>query len=81
MYGVASQPTSSKKSANVSLAENLTEARRLKINISQAAEAGLANAVAEKRAQLWVQENQEAIESSNEYVEKHGLPLDKYRMF
>ena len=82
MYGVASQPTSSKKSANVSLAENLlTEARRLQINISQAAEAGLASAVAEKRAQLWLQENQEAIESSNEYVEKHGLPLDKYRMF
>ena len=69
MYGVASQPTSPKKSANVLLAENLlTEARRLQINISQAAEAGL-------------QENQEAIESSNEYVEKHGLPLDKYRMF
>ncbi len=82
MYGVASQPTSPKKSANVALAENLlTEARRLQINISQAAEAGLASAVAEKRAQLWLQENQEAIESSNEYVEKHGLPLDKYRMF
>ena len=82
MYGVASQPTSPKKSANVLLAENLlTEARRLQINISQAAEAGLASAVAEKRAQLWLQENQEAIESSNEYVEKHGLPLDKYRMF
>ena len=43
MYGVASQPTSPKKSANVSLAENLlTEARRLQINISPAAEAGLA---------------------------------------
>jgi len=29
----------------------------------------------------WVQENREAIESSNAYVEKNGLPLAKYRMF
>lgn len=71
-----------KKATNVSLAEPLlTEAKELRINISQAAEAGLAKAVAEKRAELWVQENREAFESSNAYVEKHGLPLGKYRMF
>jgi len=71
-----------KKATNVSLAEALlTEAKELRINISQAAEAGLAKAVAEKRAELWIQENREAFESSNAYVEKHGLPLEKYRMF
>ena len=71
-----------KKPTNVSLAEALlTEAKELRINISQAAEAGLAKAVAEKRAELWIQENREAFESSNAYVEKHGLPLEKYRMF
>lgn len=71
-----------KKATNVSLAEPLlAEAKELRINISQAAEAGVAKAVAEKRAELWVQENREAFESSNAYVEKHGLPLAKYRMF
>ncbi len=49
--------------------------------ISQAADAGVAQAVAEKRAEQWVQENREAFESSNAYVEKYGLPLAKYRMF
>jgi len=71
-----------KKATNVSLAENLlAEAKELRINVSQAAEAGVAKAVAEKRAELWLKENREAIESSNAYVEKHGLPLEKYRMF
>ena len=77
-------PTSStaKKATNVSLAEGLlAEAKALHINVSQAAEAGVAKAVAEKRAELWLQENREAIESSNAYVEKHGLPLEKFKMF
>lgn len=71
-----------KKATNVSLAESLlAEAKELRINVSQAAEAGVAKAVAEKRAELWLKENREAIESSNAYVERHGLPLEKYRMF
>ena len=71
-----------KKATPVSLAEPLlAEAKALRINVSQATEAGLTQAVAEKRAELWLQENLEAIESSNAYVEKHGLPLAKYRMF
>lgn len=71
-----------KKATNVSLSEALlADAKELRINISQAAEAGVAKAVAEKRAELWVEENREAFESSNAYVEKHGLPLAKYRMF
>ena len=71
-----------KKATNVSLAERLlVEAKELQINISQAAEAGVARAVAEKRAERWTKENWEAIQSSNEYVEKHGLPLAPYRMF
>jgi antitoxin CcdA len=71
-----------KKTTSVSLAESLlAEAKVLGINVSQAAEEGLAKAVSAKRAELWIQENWEAIQSSNEYVEKHGLPLGKYRMF
>lgn len=71
-----------KKATNVSLAETLVaEAKALHINVSQAAEAGLAKAVAEKRAELWLKENSEAIDSSNEYVDKHGLPLERFKMF
>lgn len=71
-----------KKATNVSLAENLlAEAKALRINVSQAAEAGVANAVAEKRAEIWLKENKKAFECWNTYVEKHGLPLEKYRSF
>jgi toxin CcdB len=49
--------------------------------VSQAAQGGLARAVANRRALLWLQESREAIESSNAYVEKNGLPLAKHRMF
>lgn len=71
-----------KKSTNVSLAEPLlAEAKELRINVSQAAEAGVAKAVAEKRAEIWQAENQKAFECWNAYVEKNGLPLAKYRGF
>ncbi len=73
---------SPKKATNVSLAENLlVEAKELRINVSQAAEAGVAQAVAEKRAALWVADNAKAFECWNAYVEKNGLPLAKYRNF
>ena len=72
----------SKKATNVSLGEALlAEAKSLRINISQAAEAGVARAVAEKRSKLWLEENKEAFEGWNAYVEEHGLPLAKYRSF
>lgn len=71
-----------RKATNVSINEALlTEAKALKINVSKAAEAGLVVALAEKRAELWLQENQGALESSNSYVEQHGLPLAQYRGF
>lgn len=80
---IASSPRSAtKRATNVSLAEDLlSEAKALHINISQAAEAGVAQAIARRRSELWLAENQEAIESSNTFVEKHGLPLAKHRMF
>jgi antitoxin CcdA len=71
-----------RKATNVSLGETLlNEAKSLRINISQAAEAGLARAVAERRAELWLEANREALESSNAYVEQNGLPLAAYRSF
>jgi antitoxin CcdA len=71
-----------KKSANLSVgADLLAEARALNINISQAAEAGILQAIAEENARLWRRENQEAIHSSNLYVKEHGLPLSGLRQF
>lgn len=73
---------SARKATNVSLDEGLlAEAKLLRINVSQAAEAGLAQAVAARRAELWLAANREALESSNAYVEQNGLPLVAYRSF
>ncbi len=74
--------SAAKRATNVTLPEDLlSEAKALQINISQAAEAGVVQAIACARSERWLAENQEAIESSNAFVEKHGLPLAKYRMF
>ncbi|MFH7326768.1 type II toxin-antitoxin system CcdA family antitoxin [Desulfurivibrio sp. C05AmB] len=71
-----------RRATNVSIdARLLEEARKLRVNVSRAAEQGLARATAEKRALLWLEENQAALESSNEFVERFGLPLAKYRGF
>ena len=71
-----------RKATNVSLdASLLTEAKSLRINVSQAAESGLARAVAERRAALWLEANRDALDSSNAYVEKNGLPLAHHRNF
>jgi antitoxin CcdA len=67
---------------NVSLsAQLLAEALALDVNISRATEQGLARAIAERRAALWLEETRSALESSNVYVEQHGLPLAQYRGF
>lgn len=73
---------SARRAANLSIdASLMEEARQLKINLSRAAETGIAKAVREEKARRWQEENAEAIRSSNEYVEKYGLPLAKYRQF
>jgi len=71
-----------KRPTNVSLSEAiLSEAKLLDINISRAAERGLVQAIAERRAERWLADNRAALESSNAYVEKHGLPLARFRQF
>lgn len=59
----------------------VAEAKALGVNLSQAAEVGVAEAVARKRAERWLTDNSEALESSNAFVDKRGLPLAKYRNF
>jgi antitoxin CcdA len=55
----------------------LDEAIRLQVEIAGRSEDEVRRAVRE----AWIEENREAIESSNAWVEKHGLPLAKFRQF
>ncbi len=78
----ASNADARKRATNVSLdGALLAEAKALRINVSRAAERGLEQAIAERRAELWLAENRQALDSSNAYVDKHGLPLDRFRQF
>ena len=71
-----------RKATNVTFeAQLLARAKDLKINISQASEEGLARAVAARQAELWLQDNQHALDSSNAYVERNGLPLARFKNF
>lgn len=83
MPAVLTVPASARKSTNLTLASDLVdEARALKVNLSQAAEAGIAVAVAQRRQERWLAENREALESSNQFVaQQGGLPLARYRNF
>lgn len=72
----------SRKPVNLSLNEQLLkEARSFKINISKAAENGIIESLNRARTELWKKENAEALESSNNYLTKNGLPLAKQRQF
>lgn len=71
-----------RRPTNVSLAADLIEeAKLLDINVSQACEKGLAVEVKKAREDKWIHDNWDAIQFWNEYIEKNGLPLAKYRMF
>lgn len=61
--------------------EYIAEARELGINLSEAAERGLVAAIADARAARWLEDNREALESSNAWVEANGLPLAGKRLF
>jgi antitoxin CcdA len=71
-----------KKAANLSIDEKvIAEARAYDINISRAAEEGIARAVKAEKERRWKEENAEAIASWNQYVAENGLPLAQYRRF
>ncbi|MCA0011460.1 type II toxin-antitoxin system CcdA family antitoxin [Mesorhizobium sp. B292B1B] len=79
---IQSTPKAPRTSVNTSIDSQLIkDAKALGINISRAAEAGIAKAIAAEKTRRWQEENKEAIESSNEYVKRNGLPLAKHRPF
>lgn len=59
----------------------LSDAKALNVNLSRAAEEGVRAAVTQAREQQWKAENSAAIQSSNSFVESHGLPLERFRQF
>ncbi len=74
--------TATKKPTNLSLDQALLqEARSFEVNLSQAAELGLKQAIAAAKSAHWKAENAQALQSSNTWVEQNGLPLERYRSF
>ena len=55
----------------------LEEARRLNVDFANRSEEQVREAVRE----VWIEENRAAIESWNAWIEKNGLPLERYRAF
>jgi antitoxin CcdA len=71
-----------KRSTNLTLKSRLVrDARQLGINLSAAAEDGIARAVAKARDQQWVERNRGAMASYDAFVEREGLLLEDLRTF
>ena len=71
-----------RKATNVTIDAGLLEqAKTLGINVSKASEEGLIRAVSLREEAIWMQANQAALESSNAYVDRNGIPLAKHRNF
>ena len=69
-----------KRAVNVSIdAEILKVAKEMKINLSQACEQTLRDLTEEERIRRFQEENREAIESYNRFIEKNGVWSEKYR--
>jgi antitoxin CcdA len=79
---LARTETKSRKAANLSIDEGvLADAKALDINISRAAETGIAEAVRSEKNRRWLEENREALLYFNQWYEENGNPLDEYRQF
>lgn len=57
------------------------EAAALGLDPAAITEAALRKAISDEKARRWNEEHAEAISAYNRYIEEHGLPLAKYRMF
>lgn len=71
-----------RKAQNLTVSEALVaEAEALGLDITGAAEQGIARAIKAEKERRWKIENADAIKASNDFVAKHGLPLAKFRTF
>ena len=75
-------PRRRKKAANLSIdSDLLVRARHLKINLSQAVESGLVEAIRRHERAQWLEENRAALDAYNDHVEKQGVFSDGLRSF
>jgi antitoxin CcdA len=71
-----------KKAANLSVDDRLlSQAKRLKLNLSQVFEASLAEAIRQRQRDEWLKKNRAAIDAYNEHVENDGVFSDGLRSF
>jgi antitoxin CcdA len=76
------QANSDKQNPKISTEEVLhVEVKASSTDISQTAKPDFEKVESEKLAEQWLAENKQAFQSWNAYVEKFGLPLEKYRTF
>jgi antitoxin CcdA len=69
-----------KRPVNVTVDEDvLAEAKQLGLNLSQVLEEELRKRVTDERTRRWQDENREAFEAHNRFIEKHGIWSTKYR--
>ena len=74
--------TGKRKSVNLSLDTGIVAAAREQgINLSQVSEAALRAATKKERERRFQEENKASFDYWNSWVEEHGLPLAKYRLF
>ncbi|UVO55094.1 type II toxin-antitoxin system CcdA family antitoxin [Sphingomonas sp. SUN039] len=79
---MASKVNPNRRPTNVTLdARAVDDARALGINVSKACELGLVSEIKRAREARWRAENRAAIDSHNAFVEKHGIPLSRFRQF
>lgn len=75
-------PDAPKKSANLSVnSDLLRQSKELHINLSQALEQKLIEILQKKLREQWLNQNREALEDYNRWVEKHGVFSDGLRRF
>ena len=75
-------PKAPKKAVNVSInSDLLRRAREMKINLSRTLEETLERLLREERARRWKEENRDAMEAFNRWVEEHGVFSDRLRQF
>ncbi|GBL46177.1 MAG TPA: type II toxin-antitoxin system CcdA family antitoxin [Sulfuriferula sp.] len=73
---------SAKKATNITLsADVLSEAKALKINISQACDQYLRELVRAERERRWQHDHADFVTAYNQTVDAEGLPLDQWRTF
>ena len=71
-----------KKPTNLTVNSDLLRiAKALKINVSATLEQALADKVREQQRQVWLTENQQAIDDYNQFVEHNGAFADGLRKF